>query len=585
MFSALFPVQKDVMTDGLPAAETPGSAKNGGEGEKNDRFARLLFVSQMRNAPAKEQQQLQSLLFEPRMLSTPSFFTEFMANGVQEEGEVSSSPEEELLQSAFVGALAAPPVLSLELPAGAAETLVFEEGSLVSGEEAPFGSPRTDGAEISFSFAGDESGAARPEGSHPAGKMFASAGEGAVSPDLLRLMEPASQTEEIISSAALEKQPVAKPLPATDAPSGASFSPLSGEPDANTPATRRNTAAFAVAAPAPDPVAEDKAATPSASHFFSLSMTDNVRPRRNLAFAGPLATSAESGDGTATAASRVSSASSLPGRSEAANALASAADAVVSSNAPHHALKAVAESKLSTNDLPRGPEEELNLFPAARSLFGASVDGKPAQSSSPVRTPSEKTMLLTKDDGKEDAVPASGKENSDTAASFSAIRSPQQPGGQPAVFERFVQIPLQGQGGAALEDGVQHVVRFLKAEGRHAASIIIDPPALGRVEVELVTTAKGVEASIKVATEQIRQLVQDHITVLRNHLEQQGVHLGEFVVDLRDNTKGNSGRNAFKEEGGARRRQVTSAGAEDIEENVIPSFRMDLEHGLLAWVA
>ncbi|NCC58719.1 MAG: flagellar hook-length control protein FliK, partial [Synergistales bacterium] len=286
-----------------------------------------------------------------------------------------------------------------------------------------------------------------------------------------------------------------------------------------------------------------------------------------------------------TAVSRVTSVSSVSGRSEAAGTLAAATEAVVSSNAPQHALKAVAESQLSTNDLPDGPEEELNLFPAARSLFGEGADGKPAQSSSPVRIPSDKTVLFKKEDGNEDAVPASGKENSDTAASFSAIRSPQQQGGQPTVFERFVQIPLQGQGGAALEDGMQHVVRFLKAEGRHAASIIIDPPALGRVEVELVTTAKGVEASIKVASDQIRQLVQDNITVLRNHLEQQGVHLGEFIVDLRDNTKGNSGRNSFKEEANSRRRKVPSVAAENIEENIIPSFRMDLEHGLLAWVA
>ena len=49
MYSALFPVHKDIMT----GAETPGSAKNGGGGEKNDQFARLLFVS-MKNATNEE---------------------------------------------------------------------------------------------------------------------------------------------------------------------------------------------------------------------------------------------------------------------------------------------------------------------------------------------------------------------------------------------------------------------------------------------------------------------------------------------------------------------------------------------------
>lgn len=582
MFSALFPVQKDVMTDGLPAAETPGSAKNGGEGEKNDRFARLLFVSQMQNASAKEQQEQQSLLFEPRMLRTSPLLAEFMSDGMREEGEAPASSEEELLQSALLGALAAPPALSLELPSVAEESLVFEEANSVSGEEVRSGFSLADRIQNNASLDVPESGMFLSDGNHPAGNMSASAGEGAVSPELLRRMESTAHAEVEVSAAEIEKRPAAKLSPVSDARSGASFLPRSGETDINNNVAARQNAA--ASAPLLNSVAEDKAITPAASHLFSLSMTDNIRPRRNLAFAGALVASTESGEGTSTVASRVSSASTLPGYSESKSILAVAVDTAASTNATHHALKAVAESELSTNDLPDGPEEELNLFPAARSLFGESFDGKPAQSASSARNLSEKNVSF-KEDGIEDAVTASGKENSDTAASFSAIRSLQQQGERPAIFERFVQIPLQGQDGAALEDGVQHVVRFLKAEGRHAASIIIDPPALGRVDVELVTTTKGVEASIKVATEQIRELVQDHIAVLRNHLEQQGVHLGEFVVDLRDNTKGNSGGNSFREERGSRRRQVSSAESEDTEENVIPSFRMDLEYGLLAWVA
>ncbi|HRV99881.1 MAG TPA: hypothetical protein P5201_14875, partial [Aminobacteriaceae bacterium] len=63
-----------------------------------------------------------------------------------------------------------------------------------------------------------------------------------------------------------------------------------------------------------------------------------------------------------------------------------------------------------------------------------------------------------------------------------------------------------------------------------------------------------------------------------------GVHLGEFIVDLRDNSKGQSGRNAFAGERNGRRRGVSVLDAEGIDET-IPSFRMDLEHGLLSWVA
>ena len=130
-----------------------------------------------------------------------------------------------------------------------------------------------------------------------------------------------------------------------------------------------------------------------------------------------------------------------------------------------------------------------------------------------------------------------------------------------------------------LRDGMINVVRFIRADGVHKANVVIDPPALGRVSVELSSTSSGVEASIKVASEQIRQLVQDQLSELRMNLSQQGVQVAEFTVDVQqDNSNGN---NQNHNDEGNRYRTFAVREAEDETEE----FRIDLEEGLLYWVA
>lgn len=149
----------------------------------------------------------------------------------------------------------------------------------------------------------------------------------------------------------------------------------------------------------------------------------------------------------------------------------------------------------------------------------------------------------------------------------------------PGGFAR--ELALAGRGGAALEDGMHNVVRFMRTEGHHRASMIVDPPALGRVEIELSATTGGVEASIRVGNEQLRQLVQDQITVLRTHLQQQGVQVAELTVDIRDSGKEGHGETRD----GAKNRNLRGSGMVGAADEEIPSFAVDLEKGLLHWVA
>ncbi|MDR2137030.1 MAG: flagellar hook-length control protein FliK [Synergistaceae bacterium] len=132
----------------------------------------------------------------------------------------------------------------------------------------------------------------------------------------------------------------------------------------------------------------------------------------------------------------------------------------------------------------------------------------------------------------------------------------------------------------ALREGLDNVVRFIRVSGEQKAALIVEPPALGRVSVELTHNTGGLEASIKVGSEQARQLIQDQLAQLRWSLAQQGVQLTHFSVDVeQENGRREQDRNS--ERG---RRVGASVGSDEggDEETV---FRVDLNQGLLYWVA
>ena len=132
-----------------------------------------------------------------------------------------------------------------------------------------------------------------------------------------------------------------------------------------------------------------------------------------------------------------------------------------------------------------------------------------------------------------------------------------------------------------LRNGLVNVVRFIRADGVQKASVVVDPPALGRISVELTSSSSGVEASIKVASEQIRQLVQDQLTQLRMNLSEQGVQVAEFTVDVQqDNQQGGNSQNENQRDN----RENFVAGLDDNDDDT-EEFRVDLEEGLLYWVA
>ncbi|MCL2010196.1 MAG: flagellar hook-length control protein FliK [Synergistaceae bacterium] len=137
--------------------------------------------------------------------------------------------------------------------------------------------------------------------------------------------------------------------------------------------------------------------------------------------------------------------------------------------------------------------------------------------------------------------------------------------------------------GETLRDGLDNVVHFVRANGGQKANLIIDPPALGRISVELTSGAAGLEASIKVSSEQVRQLIQDHLAQLKLSLEQQGVQLTHFSVDVQqDDAHRNQEQWNMHRRRGSRGANEEDAAGEANEEEL---FRVDLNQGLLYWIA
>ena len=144
-----------------------------------------------------------------------------------------------------------------------------------------------------------------------------------------------------------------------------------------------------------------------------------------------------------------------------------------------------------------------------------------------------------------------------------------------------LELSRGAQPGEVLREGVENVVRFARVNGGHRANLIVDPPALGRLTVELATGTSGLEANIKVSSEQVRQLVQDQIVQLRMSLAQQGVQLAQCSVDVQQDD-GRRQQGFLRGQGGRRRARGEASGEDDEAANAV--FRVDLNQGLLHWV-
>lgn len=129
-----------------------------------------------------------------------------------------------------------------------------------------------------------------------------------------------------------------------------------------------------------------------------------------------------------------------------------------------------------------------------------------------------------------------------------------------------------------LARGIEKTVQFLKEDGVAQARIVVDPPALGRVDISLSATDKGIEALIRVDNEALKQAVQSQIEQLRQNLADQGIQAASLSVDIRHGD--DKGRNVAQSQ-----KKLKRSFAEEEDEEQVAMVRLDLEKGLLHWVA
>jgi hypothetical protein len=137
------------------------------------------------------------------------------------------------------------------------------------------------------------------------------------------------------------------------------------------------------------------------------------------------------------------------------------------------------------------------------------------------------------------------------------------------------------RGSNLLGNGVSSVLEFMRNDGINEARIVVEPPALGRVDVSLQASGSGVEAVFKVDNEALKQILQQQLDLLKTSLEAQGIHVSNLAVDIK-NREDQKGRSDLYD---GKRKIHGADGIAGDDEDEPRTARIDLERGLLHWVA
>lgn len=143
------------------------------------------------------------------------------------------------------------------------------------------------------------------------------------------------------------------------------------------------------------------------------------------------------------------------------------------------------------------------------------------------------------------------------------------------------EVAYRLDGRKAFVDGIATVLRFLGDDGIDEARIVVEPPALGRIDVSIQSTSTGVEATFRVDNEVLRQMLQGQIDLLKESLQAQGIHVSGLTVDIK-NRDDERRQDAPHDRSGRKVRRMSDEDAIGEPERTL---RLDLEQGLLHWVA
>lgn len=97
----------------------------------------------------------------------------------------------------------------------------------------------------------------------------------------------------------------------------------------------------------------------------------------------------------------------------------------------------------------------------------------------------------------------------------------------------------QARGSAETGENVLNTIvrqaRVLLGSGQSSATVVLDPPSLGRLRLEIVTEGSKVSGKIVVESKEVQDIVRNNITELRQNLSQNGLQVESFDVQVGHN--------------------------------------------------
>lgn len=135
---------------------------------------------------------------------------------------------------------------------------------------------------------------------------------------------------------------------------------------------------------------------------------------------------------------------------------------------------------------------------------------------------------------------------------------------------QVVNLPVQHEG---WREAFNHQVTLLVARKEQSAEIILHPPQLGPVEIQINLSADQASIVFTAAQQETRQALEDALPRLKEMLAEQGIKLGETTVGAQSES-----RSGFKERADTHSSQAGTAPGDSEAEQII---KIDKPRGLI----
>lgn len=136
---------------------------------------------------------------------------------------------------------------------------------------------------------------------------------------------------------------------------------------------------------------------------------------------------------------------------------------------------------------------------------------------------------------------------------------------------------------AALSQGMARVIEVIKERDGHKGRMMLEPPELGSVKIELQSFRDRVQLHLVVESAQAREMIDQSLDMLRQSLARQGLTLAETTVDVGGGGSSDQAAWGTGQAQGAGGGPVTEGDEAQVPEEVVA--RLDIEKGLLYWIA